>query len=160
MSAKLIPAVGFAALAVAAGALFAADGDALNVTVSGDFSRTRDVYKNPVGIFYEDLGRAADGGLYAELVENRDFEYSEADKEGWNSMTAWRVLALEGSTGVSEIATADPIHRNNPHYIVLHVRQPNTVFLQNNGFGGFQPDDAGSGPLAGIGAPEGGKDSC
>ena len=32
-----------------------------------------------VGIFYEDLSHAADGGLYAELVQNRDFEYSPAD---------------------------------------------------------------------------------
>ena len=102
MSAKYISLLGFAALASAAGALFAADGSGtLNVNVSADFSDTKEVYKNPVGIFYEDLGRAADGGLYAELIENRDFEYSAADKEGWNSMTAWRVLALEGSKGVS-----------------------------------------------------------
>ena len=158
MSAKTISALGIAALAIAAGALFAADDDApLNVNISADFGKTKDVYKDQVGIFYEDLGRAADGGLYAELVENRDFEYSAADKEDWNSMTAWRVLALEGSTGVSEIATADPIHKNNPHYIVLHVRQPNTVFLQNNGFGGFGHEKVdGSSPMAGVGSPEGG----
>jgi len=157
MSAKLIPVLGLAALATAAGALFAADDDVLNVNVKVDFGKTREVYKNQVGIFYEDLGRAADGGLYAELIENRDFEYSSADKEDWNGMTAWRVLAPEGAGSVSGIETADPIHKNNPHYIVLHVQQPNTVHLQNNGFGGFQPDDAGmSGPLAGIGAPEGG----
>ena len=159
MSAKNISALGFAAFAIAAGALFAADGDSgtLNVKVSADFGNTKEVNKNPVGIFYEDLGRAADGGLYAELVENRDFEYSAADKDGWNGMTAWRVLALEGASGVSEIATADPIHANNSHYIVLHVRQPNTVFLQNNGFGGFGHEKVdGASPMAGVGSPEGG----
>ncbi|TDD88611.1 hypothetical protein E1202_13635 [Saccharopolyspora karakumensis] len=31
------------------------------------------------GIFYEDINRAADGGLYAELVQNRAFEYDPAD---------------------------------------------------------------------------------
>jgi len=159
MSAKNISALGFAAFAIAAGALFAADGDSgtLNVNVSADFGNTKEVNKNPVGIFYEDLGRAADGGFYAELVENRDFEYSAADKDGWNGMTAWRVLALEGASGVSEIATADPIHANNSHYIVLHVRQPNTVFLQNNGFGGFGHEKVdGASPMAGVGSPEGG----
>ena len=75
MSAKLISALGFAAFAVTSGVLFAADdSDALNVNISADFSKTKEVYKDQVGIFYEDLGRAADGGLYAELVENRDFE--------------------------------------------------------------------------------------
>ena len=27
------------------------------------------------GIFFEDLNYAADGGLYAELIQNRSFEY-------------------------------------------------------------------------------------
>lgn len=31
------------------------------------------------GVFFEDINRAADGGLYAELVQNRSFEYSTAD---------------------------------------------------------------------------------
>ena len=34
------------------------------------------------GVFYEDINRAADGGLYAELVQNRSFEYSTADNRG------------------------------------------------------------------------------
>lgn len=29
---------------------------------------------NLYGIFYEDINHAADGGLYAELAENRSFE--------------------------------------------------------------------------------------
>ena len=28
-----------------------------------------------IGIFFEDINYGADGGLYAELVQNRDFEY-------------------------------------------------------------------------------------
>lgn len=27
-----------------------------------------------IGVFFEDINYAADGGLYAELVQNRDFE--------------------------------------------------------------------------------------
>ncbi|CAM5744733.1 hypothetical protein SHIRM173S_10752 [Streptomyces hirsutus] len=31
------------------------------------------------GVFFEDINRAADGGLYAELAQNPTFEYSTAD---------------------------------------------------------------------------------
>lgn len=35
------------------------------------------------GVFFEDINRAADGGLYAELVQNRSFEYSTADNRAY-----------------------------------------------------------------------------
>jgi hypothetical protein len=35
---------------------------------------------NLVGVFFEDLNYAADGGLYAELIQNRSFEYSWGSK--------------------------------------------------------------------------------
>ena len=31
-----------------------------------------------IGIFFEDISSSADGGLYAELIENGSFEYSPA----------------------------------------------------------------------------------
>ena len=31
-----------------------------------------------IGLFFEDINFAADGGLYAELIENRSFEAKEA----------------------------------------------------------------------------------
>ena len=41
------------------------------------------------GLFFEDLNHAADGGLYAELVQNRSFEYCTMDNEGYHGLTAW-----------------------------------------------------------------------
>ncbi|MEU6290105.1 alpha-L-arabinofuranosidase C-terminal domain-containing protein [Streptomyces sp. NPDC046988] len=41
------------------------------------------------GVFYEDINRAADGGLYAELVQNRSFEYSTADNASYTPLTSW-----------------------------------------------------------------------
>lgn len=32
------------------------------------------------GIFFEDLNYAADGGLYAELIQNRSFEYQATEQ--------------------------------------------------------------------------------
>ena len=31
-----------------------------------------------IGLFFEDINYAADGGLYAELLENRSFEFLKA----------------------------------------------------------------------------------
>ena len=86
------------------------------------------------GIFFEDINYGADGGLYAELVANRDFECTGADARGWNSKSFWTV---DGSGMRFDVATADPIHANNPHYGVISV---NTVGprLVNEGFGGFR----------------------
>ncbi|WP_210574952.1 alpha-L-arabinofuranosidase C-terminal domain-containing protein [Streptomyces sp. GESEQ-4] len=41
------------------------------------------------GVFFEDINRAADGGLYAELVQNRSFEYSTADNSSYTPLTSW-----------------------------------------------------------------------
>ncbi|MEV5352636.1 alpha-L-arabinofuranosidase C-terminal domain-containing protein [Streptomyces sp. NPDC052693] len=41
------------------------------------------------GVFFEDINRAADGGLYAELVQNRSFEYSTADNGAYTPLTSW-----------------------------------------------------------------------
>ncbi|AZP16511.1 alpha-N-arabinofuranosidase [Streptomyces aquilus] len=43
------------------------------------------------GVFFEDINRAADGGLYAELVQNRSFEYSTDDNTSYTPLTSWTV---------------------------------------------------------------------
>lgn len=89
-----------------------------------------------IGIFFEDINYAADGGLYAELVQNRDFEYSPADynKNGkpWNSMTAW---SFEGD-GKSGIFEENPLHLNNPHYIRISAGNKGARLI-NEGFDGI-----------------------
>ena len=64
------------------------------------------------GIFFEDINYSADGGLYAELIQNRDFEYNKLDRGEWNAKTSWR---LEGKGTEWTISDEAPIHRNNPH---------------------------------------------
>jgi len=79
-----------------------------------------------IGIFFEDISYAADGGLYAELIQNRDFEYTEKDHQGWNATTAWH------SSRPIEIATENPLHPNNPHYAMVG---PDTLW--NEGWDGI-----------------------
>ena len=64
-----------------------------------------------MGIFFEDISRAADGGLYAELIQNRDFEYVPSDRKGddpkWNPRHSWSVAG----EGISyEIDSVGAIH--------------------------------------------------
>lgn len=89
------------------------------------------------GVFFEDINYAADGGIYAELVQNRGFEYALSDKEGrdsaWNSTYAWKT---NGNGTRFTIATDAPIHANNPHYAVLETTTPGGS-LTNTGFDGI-----------------------
>lgn len=62
-----------------------------------------------LGIFFEDISSAADGGLYAELVQNGSFEYSPNEKDGWGPATAWKVVRPGHSLGfIQPIVSAIP----------------------------------------------------
>src|SRR5690625_4965006 len=63
------------------------------------------------GLFYEDINHAADGGLYAELVQNRSFEYSPADADSYHPLSAWTV---EGDAVVND---NDGLNDRNVHYL-------------------------------------------
>ena len=108
----------------------------VEATIEVETECAKPISKHLIGIFFEDINYAADGGLYAELVQNRDFEYSSKDgsHQGWDGTYAWAVK--EGNTSAAvTIAAADPIHPNNPHYAVLEARPG--VTLQNDGFDGI-----------------------
>lgn len=80
------------------------------------------------GLFFEDLNHAADGGMYAELVQNRSFEYCKVDNPEYHALTAW-----EKSGGcVWEIRTEDPLHPENLHY--LHVKAGTGDWIANSGY--------------------------
>jgi len=90
------------------------------------------------GIFFEDLNYAADGGLYAELVQNRSFEYSPGDHKDWNSLTGWELIQREGAKGSVSVDDKEPLNANNPHYAVLNIETGGGgVGLQNAGFDGI-----------------------
>ena len=57
------------------------------------------------GLFYEDINFAADGGLYAELIKNRSFEFD-------NPLAGWDII---GNVKVMD----DGPFTNNPHYLRL-----------------------------------------
>jgi len=109
----------------------------LNATITVDNSKTKKISDMMIGVFFEDINYSADGGLYAELIQNRDFEYSLSDKEGkdksWNSSKAWR---LNGNGTAFSIDSVSPIHPNNSHYAILKTTEIGAG-LVNEGFDGI-----------------------
>ena len=76
-----------------------------------------------IGIFFEDISSAADGGLYADLVQNGSFEYNPTERDGWGAGTAWRLIRPGHSLGYLETRMDAPLHPNNPNYMRLHVER-------------------------------------
>ncbi len=78
------------------------------------------------GIFFEDINYGADGGLYAELIKNRSFEFQS------NPLQGWKVF---GNVTVMD----DGPFEHNPHYVRLgdpgHAQK--WTGLQNEGFFGI-----------------------
>lgn len=80
------------------------------------------------GLFFEDLNHAADGGLYAEMVQNRSFEYCEVDRKEYHALTAWeKAEAIDW-----EVRTKQPMHMEKPHY--LHVEAQPGGAVCNTGY--------------------------
>ncbi len=77
------------------------------------------------GLFFEDINYAADGGLYAELIKNRSFEFPQ-------SFMGWETY------GKVTLKDDGPFERN-PHYVRLddpgHAHK--RTGLQNEGFFGI-----------------------
>lgn len=84
--------------------------------------------KDLYGIFFEDINHAADGGLYAELVQNRSFEFCKIDNDNYNPLTAWEL-----SNGIdASVKTDNPLNENNKHY--LSVKAKRGDYVENIGY--------------------------
>ncbi len=62
------------------------------------------------GIFFEDINFGGDGGLYAELVKNRGFEFP-------GPMMGWSRLSPSKARGTLAILEDHPFNAHNPHYL-------------------------------------------
>ena len=82
------------------------------------------------GIFFEDINLGADGGLYAELVKNRGFEFPEA-------MMGWSKVSPGAAQGKLSIETTVPFNAASAHY--LHVESDGAAAfgVANEGFRGI-----------------------
>ena len=95
-----------------------------------------------IGIFFEDISSSADGGLYAELLQNGSFEFNLAERDGWGPGTAWRVIRPGHSLGLAQALQQDPIHPNNPNYMRLTTERVRE-FKDYDGWKGFGLENHG-----------------
>ena len=110
------------------------------------------VSPNLYGIFFEEISHAGDGGLYAELVQNRGFEehvlpsgmtwrngrayapesmnYEHRNNRNWNipwnteekKMTAWKVIGEKAIVKGEVVEAQPPLHENTPHAMQLTIQ--------------------------------------
>ncbi|HEX9934742.1 MAG TPA: alpha-L-arabinofuranosidase, partial [bacterium] len=109
----------------------------LAVAASADPRLTVDVAQpgaaiNPAmyGIFFEDINFGADGGLYAELVKNRSFEFDQP-------LQGWRIVRKPGAEG-RVLVLRDENRPRNPRFVRIRIDKPGEGFvLSNDGFRGM-----------------------
>ncbi|MFL6256386.1 MAG: alpha-L-arabinofuranosidase C-terminal domain-containing protein [Pyrinomonadaceae bacterium] len=82
------------------------------------------------GIFFEDINFAADGGIYAELVKNRSFEFPEP-------LMGWSTFPSSGAHGKTEVLERDTQGAANLHFLRLTSDSPAGFGVSNEGFRGI-----------------------
>ncbi|MDB5144612.1 MAG: alpha-L-arabinofuranosidase [Mucilaginibacter sp.] len=83
------------------------------------------------GIFFEDINMAADGGVYAELVKNRSFEFNMP-------LAAWTEHKKDAADGRIEVINRSAERPENAHYIKTYVNTDGDGYgLSNEGFRGM-----------------------
>lgn len=105
------------------------------------------------GAFFEDINYSADGGLYAELIQNRFFEYDplpalqdltgtvikisgEALYQHMAKMTAFHSWRAGAEVELS-VHGEKPIHPNNPRYLELSSKTDAPLIVFNSGYEGI-----------------------
>lgn len=99
-----------------------------------------DIQEDLIGIFFEDINYGADGGLYAEMIENRSFEF--VDSRGTNNNYyqifdggyGWKAYP-DDETMKMDIKTDNPQNEVNPHY--LHVEAKSGMGITNKAYDGL-----------------------
>ena len=94
-----------------------------------------------IGLFFEDINYAADGGLYAEMIENRSFEFLRAEGDARDYYTeydggyAWSAYPSSEAVKLRTVM-GSPLTNENPHYMRVHTTVPMSG-LGNKGYDGM-----------------------
>ncbi|ADL52248.1 family 43 glycosylhydrolase [Clostridium cellulovorans] len=90
-----------------------------------------DISDTLVGLFFEDINHGADGGLYAELVENSSFEFK-------TSLDSWTIDKKGTSNGTLTVKNVNPLNSNNTHYLEFDSTAAGDGFrIVNDGYKGI-----------------------
>jgi alpha-L-arabinofuranosidase len=116
-------------LAAASAACWPATAAAVKLTVQ---ARASGIPISPTmwGVFFEDINFGADGGLYAELVKNRSFEFPDP-------LMGWIKLSPSLAKGNLSVLTDAPLNAKNPHYLRMQSEGAAPFGISNEGFRGM-----------------------
>ena len=104
-------------------------------------ARRAKIQPDMIGLFFEDINYAADGGLYAEMIENRSFEFVRAGGDAkdyyyeYDGLYGWSSYPKDASVCL-RVVEGSPLSEENPHYLRVTAHQPETGFC-NQGYGGI-----------------------
>lgn len=119
-------------LAIATAIEIAAASAAPTITIHADQPGAK-INSAMWGVFFEDINFGADGGLYAELVKNRGFEFPDP-------LMGWTKISPSLADGDLSVRDDQPFDPNNPHYVRIESRKSaeNAPFgISNEGFRGM-----------------------
>ena len=91
-----------------------------------------DIQPTMWGVFFEDINLGADGGIYAELIKNRSFEFAKP-------MMGWEVLGKPVTEGDFLVLNRQNTNTANPRFlrVTLHNNSKGSIGLTNEGFRGM-----------------------
>ncbi len=81
------------------------------------------------GVFFEDINLGADGGIYAELIKNRSFEFTKP-------LMGWTIRGSKVAEGDLLVINDKAANQNNPRSLRVTVNNANKgdIGLVNEGF--------------------------
>ena len=83
------------------------------------------------GIFFEDINLGADGGIYAEMVKNRSFEF-------YQPLMGWTVTQSKFNEGSVLVTNRKEANAANPRYLqITKSNTGDTLGITNEGFRGM-----------------------
>ena len=93
--------------------------------------KVHDISDLLMGIFIEDINFAADGGLYAEKIVNRSFEFTKIARK--DQMYGWKTVGtIEAKVTVNDLSGC--LNENNTNYLVMTNTSGESAGVANNGF--------------------------
>ncbi|QOG01232.1 alpha-L-arabinofuranosidase C-terminal domain-containing protein [Flavobacterium sp. MDT1-60] len=110
---------------------FLANSQSINLDVDAAKAITK-IQPTMFGLFFEDINFAADGGLYAEMIKNRSFEFDKP-------LMGWEQPNTKRSSLNKESGSATPIEitANNTNFCRVEINNATGYALINEGFRGM-----------------------
>ncbi len=139
-------------------------GSIMAQTITVDLgSKGNDIPQSLYGVFFEEINHAGDGGIYAELVKNRNFEehvipsgtvlrdgyacaphelnYEHGNYRDWKIKWNLDSLKMDGWTikgdAMADVTDTNPLHQNTPNSLMLDISKPGAI-LENSGYWGMR----------------------